>query len=153
MPARQFRRFVLVGLANTAFAYLSYAGLTAILTPLIPYGYLVANLLSSLLNLTVSFFGHKLLVFKTGGGFLREWFRFVIIRSGLIGLGLLILPVLVYLVKHVTGWQKAAPYIAGAILLGFNIVASFIGHRTITFRPSATETANAAPVAAQPTIN
>jgi putative flippase GtrA len=155
MPAGQFRRYVMVGAGNTVFAFLSYAALTALLTPVIPrgYGYMVANFLSGILNITVSFFGHKLLVFKTPGRFLREWFHYVIVRSGLWGTGLLTLPVLVYVVKHATGQPKWAPYIAGAILLGFNVVANFIGLRTITFRPRAIEPTSTAAVAEQRNIN
>src|ERR1041384_1516321 len=59
IPPRQFLRYLLVGLWNTAFGYAAYAALTAALTPRFPHAYIVASLLSSLLSITVAFLGYK----------------------------------------------------------------------------------------------
>ena len=63
-PPGQFGRYLVVGLGNTAFGYGTYAGLTALLTPHIPYAYIVASVISSFLNITFSFFNYKWFIFR-----------------------------------------------------------------------------------------
>jgi putative flippase GtrA len=108
--------------------------LVALLSPHIPYSYLAASLLSALLNITVAFLGYKWFVFKTKGNYLREWGRCVVVYSGVIVLGLVLLPPLVFIVSHVTGKPNTAPYIAGALLMGISVLISFFGHKHISFR-------------------
>ena len=50
IPPSQLGRYLVVGIVNTAFAYGSYALLTLVLLRYIPFGYLPAALISSLLN-------------------------------------------------------------------------------------------------------
>jgi len=79
-PARspgQFGRYLLVGAWNTLFGYGTFALFTAVLNPIVPHSYIWASLLSSLLNITVAYFGYKWFVFKTKGNYLREWMRCV----------------------------------------------------------------------------
>ena len=57
------------------FAYGLYALLTYLLTPLIPYAYMAAALLGTVVCITVSFLGYKMLVFRTKGNFLKEYLR------------------------------------------------------------------------------
>jgi len=59
-------------------------------------------LLSSLLNITVAYFGYKWFVFKTKGNYLREWMRCVAVYSGGIIFALPALPALVVLIRHNT---------------------------------------------------
>jgi putative flippase GtrA len=136
IPAGQFGRYLLVGVANTAFAYGSFALFTFLLAGVMPASYLAGSLLSSLLNITVSFLGYKWFVFKTRGNYLREWARCLVVYSGAIALGLAVLPPVVYLVRSMTGRADTAPYIAGALVLGAQVVISFFGHRNFSFRPS-----------------
>jgi putative flippase GtrA len=133
-PPGQFVRYLVVGAWNTLFGYATYAALTAVLTPLIPYSYMVASLLSSIVNITVAFLGYKWFVFKTKGNYLREWARCVAVYSGAIAIGLALLPILVGIVRHATRYQREAPYIAGAMLTGVSVVFSFVGHRKFSFR-------------------
>jgi putative flippase GtrA len=135
IPPGQLGRYLVVGLWNTAFGYGTFALFTAILEPYMPASYMAASLLSSLLNITVSFLGYKWFVFKTRGNYLREWSRCVMVYSGAIALGLALLPPTVFLVSHLTGNPRAAPYIAGALLLGMQVILSFLGHKTFSFRP------------------
>ncbi len=134
IPAGQLRRYLLVGIWNTAFGYGTYALFTRLLSPHLRYGYVAASLLSSLLNITVSFLGYKWFVFRTKGNYLREWCRCIMVYSGTILLGLVLLPPVVFLVSYTTGRPQAAPYWAGLILLGINVVVSFFGHKKISFR-------------------
>src|SRR5208282_6169813 len=100
IPPGQFGRYLLVGLWNTLFGYGTFALLTAVLTPIVPYSYMWASLLSSLLNVTVAYLGYKWFVFKTKGNYLREWLRCVAVYSTGIAFGLIALPVLVFLIRH-----------------------------------------------------
>jgi putative flippase GtrA len=133
-PPGQFARYLAVGAWNTLFGYSLYAALTALLTPLIPYSYMVASLLANVVSITVAFLGYKWFVFKTKGNYLREWARCVAVYSGAIAIGLMLLPILVGAVRHYTRYQRQAPYIAGAMLTGVSVVFSFVGHRKFSFR-------------------
>jgi putative flippase GtrA len=73
-------------------------------------------------------------VFKTKGNYLREWARCVVVYSGAIAIGLILLPILVAAVRHYTSYQRQAPYIAGAMLTVVSVVFSFFGHRKFSFR-------------------
>ena len=115
------------------FAYGTFALFTALLAPYIPASYLAAGLLSSVLNISFSFLGYKWFVFKTKGNYLQEWARCLVVYSGIIFLGLALLPPTVFLVARTTGHARAAPYIAGALLLAVQAVLGFLGHRTFSF--------------------
>lgn len=139
IPPGQFARYLLVGGWNTVFGYATYAVLTALLTPRIRYAYIVASLLASLINITVAFLGYKWFVFKTRGNYLREWIRCVVVYSGGIIAGTAALPFVVVFLRRVAGWDAAAPYIAGAILMGVATIYNFIGHKNFSFRSRPTD--------------
>lgn len=134
IPPGQFGRYLIVGLWNTTFGYSTFALLTAVLDRYIPASYLAASLLSSILNITVSFLGYKWFVFKTRGNYLQEWIRCLIVYSGSILLGLALLPPSVLVVAYLTESPRAAPYIAGALLMGVQVILSFLGHKTFSFK-------------------
>ena len=130
----QLGRYLIVGIWNTAFGYGTFALFTALLDRYMPASYLAASLISSVLNITVSFLGYKWFVFKTKGNYLKEWVKCLMVYSGSIVLGLALLPPTVFLVSFVTGNQRAAPYIAGALLLSVQVMLSFLGHKTFSFK-------------------
>ena len=134
IPPAQLGRYLIVGVWNTAFAYGTFALFTALLSSYMPASYMVASLLSSVLNITVSFLGYKWFVFKTKGNYLREWARCLMVYSGGIALGLVLLAPAVFLVSYVTGDPHSAPYIAGALLLGMQVILSFFGHKEFSFK-------------------
>jgi hypothetical protein len=43
------------------------------------------------------------------------------------------LPVVVGVIRRQTHYNRSAPYIAGAIVLVFSVMFSFLGHRHISF--------------------
>lgn len=137
IPPAQFGRYLLVGAWNTLFGYGSYAFFTAILSPMIPYSYIAASVISSLLNISVSYLGYKWFVFKTKGNYLHEWLRCVAVYSGGILFTVLTLPVLVAVIRRNSRFFAQAPYIAGAVLTAFMVVYSFVGHRKFSFRTPA----------------
>jgi hypothetical protein len=70
-------------------------------------------------------------VFKTKGNYLREWARCLMVYSGSIVLGLALLPPMVLAVKYATGNPGAAPYIAAALLMGRQVILSFLGTQVV----------------------
>ena len=133
IPPRQFGRYLIVGGFNTLFGYSCFALLTMLMTPHLPHAYILAGVLSSLSNITVSFLNYKWFIFKTKGNYLREWMRCIVIYSGGMLVGAFLLPACVFLLRHVTPIHASAPYLAAAILTAVNVVASFIGHKKFSF--------------------
>jgi putative flippase GtrA len=136
IPPAQFGRYLLVGVWNTIFAYSTYALLTAALTPRVRYAYVLASVISGVLNITIAFLGYKLFIFKTKGNSLREWFRCLLVYSGGIAIGTSLLPPTVFVLRHLTRADASAPYIAGALLMGVNVILSFLGHKRFSFESS-----------------
>jgi putative flippase GtrA len=135
-PPGLFGRYLAVGLVNTGFGYGTYAGLTALFTPHIPFAYLLASVLANFVNITFSFFNYKWFIFKTKGNYLREWSRCVVVYGGTSLIGTALLGPLVFAIRHLTEVEKSAPYIAGALLMGFGVLASFFGHKNFSFAQS-----------------
>jgi putative flippase GtrA len=135
-PPGQFGRYLVVGVFNTAFGYGTYAGLTALLTPHMRFAYVIASAVASFLNITFAFLNYKWFIFKTRGNYLREWSRCVVVYGGSALIGTALLPVVVFLVRHLTPADRSAPYIAFALLFGTNTLASFLGHKNFSFGPS-----------------
>lgn len=134
-PPGQFGRYLAVGICNTVFGYSTYAVLTALLTPHIPFAYVVALAIAGVVNITFSFLTYKWFVFRTKGNYLREWSRCIVVYGGTMLLGVAILPILVFLLRHFTSADESAPYIAGAIQMGASVIAGFLGHRNFSFAP------------------
>jgi len=133
IPPAQFSRYILVGIWNTVFGYGIYAGFTALLTPHISHAYIVASLLANFLAITTAFLAYKWFVFKTQGNYLREWMRCVAVYGGSSLISTLLLPILVFALRHLTRFDLWAPYVAGAALMGCNTLASFLGHKKFSF--------------------
>jgi len=135
-PPGQFGRYLAVGVCNTVFGYSTYAGFTALLTPHVPYAYVWASLIGSVFSITFAFLNYKWFVFRTKGNYLREWSRCIVVYGGALLLGTALLPVTVYLLRHLTPADRSAPYIAGAIQMGGTVIASFLGHKNFSFAPT-----------------
>jgi putative flippase GtrA len=134
IPPGQFLRYLVVGGWNTLFGYGTYAAATALLMPHLRYGYIAAQVISGLLNITIAFLGYKFFVFRTKGNYLREWFRcLAVYGTGMIP-GLLLLPLVVQGLHYGLHLGHSAPYAGGAILLGFGVIYSFLGHKKFSFR-------------------
>ena len=136
IPPAQFSRYLLVGIWNTVFGYSTYAAFTAVLTPHVPHAYILASLVAGVLNITEAFLAYKWFVFKTKGNYLREWMRCVVVYSGGILVGVLLLPVFVFALRHLTRFNSSAPYLAGAALTALNVLAGFLGHKNFSFAAS-----------------
>ena len=55
--------------------------------------------------------------------------------SGTFPIGLAVLPIMVFLVRHLTTADRSAPYIAGAIQMASLSCLSFFGHKNFSFAP------------------
>ena len=133
-PPGQFGRYLLVGAINTVFGYGTFALFVAILDRVMPHGYILANVISGIVNITFAYLNYKWFVFKTKGNYLREWARCVAVYSSAIALNTLLLPVAVFAIRRWTNLYVAAPYIAGAVLIGCTTIYSFLGHKRFSFR-------------------
>jgi putative flippase GtrA len=122
-------------MVNTAFGYGTYAGLTALFTPYVPYAYMLACLIAYFLNITFSFLNYKWFIFKTKGNYIREWSRCVLVYASTVAIGLLILPVTVTLIRLLTTADRAAPYIGGAIQMVAISIFGYLGHTKYSFAP------------------
>jgi putative flippase GtrA len=134
IPPGQFFRYLLVGGWNTLFGYGCFALLTALLDPRIKYGYVVASIIANLIAPTVAFLGYKWFVFKTKGNYLREWFRCLTVYGGSMLISIILLPMIVFGLRKMTALTNAAPYVAGALIMGASVVYSFLGHKHYSFR-------------------
>jgi putative flippase GtrA len=125
---------------------------------------ILASVLSIPPNITVSYLGYKFFVFRTKGNYLGEWLKcFAVYGTGMIP-GLVALSALtrflqsmihahaaslhvflstaerhlsgrpLALLQHVATGKAMAGYIAGALVIGFSTLYSFVGHKKVTFR-------------------
>jgi putative flippase GtrA len=124
----------------------------------------LASILSVPLNISVAYFSYKFFVFRTKGNYLTEWFKcFAVYGTGMIP-GLVALSALtrflqsiihghaaalhvflsaaerhlsgrpLVLLQHIATGKAMAGYVAGAVMIGFSTIYSFVGHKKITFR-------------------
>ena len=136
IPPGQFGRYLLVGMWNTVFGYSTFALLTALLKPYVPQSYILAAVLSSVLNISVAFLGYKWFVFRTKGNYLREWARCMAVYGSSMVVGVGALPIVVWVIRHASRFDRQGPYLAGALVTGFGVVYNFLGNKTFSFRPA-----------------
>lgn len=131
-PVRmQFVRYLLVGAWNTGFGYGIFCLLTALLMARLPFPYnqWAIILLSNLICVSIAYLLHKYLVFQTRGNILVEYLRFWTVYLPTILANLLALP----LITKYLHWNI---YLTQGLFMLLVIVASFLGHRYFSFRPS-----------------
>lgn len=138
IPPGQLGRYLAVGACNTVFGYGTYALLTALLGRVVPHGYIWASIISAPVNFTFSYLNYKWFVFRTRGNYLREWARSIVVYSTSMALGVILLPPVVVLIRWTSGLDRSAPYLGGALLMGFGVIYSFLGHKNFSFRPRET---------------
>lgn len=130
----QFVRYVAVGGFNTVFGYGLFALLNWSLSRVMPYGYLAATLLSSLIAITVAFLGYKWIVFRTRGNYLREWLRCLGVYGTSMAISFVGMAILVPVVRRHMLHPEEASYMVAAVLTVAMVFVSFLGHKNISFR-------------------
>ncbi len=119
--------FLVVGAINTLVGFLAFLAWLAILGDSL---YNAAVLLAYSISIVVAFVLHRTFVFKVQGSLLRDFVSFVGVNSFGLGLNL----VLMFVAVSVIG---VPPVPAQVIVLGLVAIASFYGHRHISFRRKA----------------
>jgi putative flippase GtrA len=140
----QFVRYLMVGGFNTLFSYGAFALLTWLFRGMGKYSYMLAALVANVLAITVAYLGYKWFVFQTKGNYLVEWLRCFGVYGGNALLGLAALPIVTEMLRHHLTRPGRAPYLAAALLAGLGVMVSFVGHKSVTFRPKTEDTANTA---------
>jgi putative flippase GtrA len=142
IPPGQFLRYITVGVWNTIFGYLCFMFFTWFSIHLFPAKPAtmasVAYVISAFVNITVSFLGYKLFVFRTKGNYLLEYLRSFSVYLPTIAISAAAIAPLTVLLRRTTPFPQEAPYVAGAVLMVITVVLSFLGHRHISFRQKST---------------
>jgi putative flippase GtrA len=142
IPPGQLLRYLAVGLWNTLFGYACFFAFTKLFLHLVPgRPSLMASaavVASTFVNITVSFFGYKWLVFRSTGNTLHEYLRSFIVYLPTMAIGAIAIAPLTLLFEHVDRMRAWAPYIAGAAIQAVTVIVSFLGHKRITFRQKGT---------------
>lgn len=119
LPKRQFLRYLCVGIWNTIFGYLSFAGFLFLFSHLLPQHLLylaviVASVVSTPISITAAYLCYKFFVFRTSGNYLVEWLRcFAVYGVGMLP-GLLILSALTRVLQTILHNHRA-PLVAALI--------------------------------------
>ena len=121
---QQFR-YLVTGGVNTLLSYAIGAITFYLLVDKIHY--LLIMIVSTVICVTVSYVNHKIFVFRTEGNFIREYLRFYLVYAVPICFAFVAFPVF-YVVLGVN------PYVAQALIMAVTVVASYIGHKRISFR-------------------
>lgn len=136
--AREGARFLVAGAANTLFGIAD----TFFWTWLLVRGFpgrpatmtMLATLVSTVLNITVSFLSYKLFVFRSSGNYLREYGRSLLIYLPSLALSILAVGPLALVFARWLPRPQLAPYAAQACIVAVAILPQFLGHKHFTFR-------------------
>lgn len=138
IPPGQLLRYLTVGAWNTLFGYACFFAFAKLFVHLVPgRPSLMASaavVASTFINITVSFFGYKLFVFRSHGNTLHEYLRSFLVYLPTMAIGAIAIAPLTVLFEHVDRVRNWAPYLAGAVLQVLTVIVSFLGHKRITFQ-------------------
>ena len=119
-------RYLFVGAWNTLFRYVCFVFLYHA-GDWMRRHYLVALLISQFFGIANAYLGYKHFVFKTKGGYMREYFRFSGVYWIIFIFNFFALPFLV----HKT---SLGPVMAQAVLLPITVVLSYVVHNRFSFK-------------------
>ena len=117
-------RFLVVGVANTVFGYLLFAGL---LFAAGEESYVLTGVVSHLVATTLSFGLNRTYVFGSEGRILLDYLRFQVTYTLILALNLALLIAFVEFLR----WPAL---VAQAVCLFFVAVSSYVGHKYFSFR-------------------
>lgn len=117
-------RFLVVGVANTVFGYLLFAGL---LFAVGEESYVLTGVVSHLVATTLSFGLNRTYVFGSDGRILLDYLRFQVTYTLILALNLVLLTAFVEFLR----WPVL---VAQAVCLCFVAVSSYLGHKHFSFR-------------------
>ena len=138
VPPGQLMRYLVVGIWNTLFGYGCYFLLVRIFLHVLPIRPAltasIASVVAAIVNITVSFLGYKWFVFRTQGNYWREYGRSMLVYLPSLTLSAIAIAPLTEALRLMPRLTTSAPYIAGAVLACVTAVASFFGHKHISFK-------------------
>jgi len=148
-PTGQVIRYLIVGAINTALGMGLYIVFLLLLNHLAPTHIgrfavtqarlaIAANIISTPINITISYFNYKLFVFRTKGNHLREWLKAFGVYGvsnliSLIALGGLTRFIEILLHGRTPLGHSSPGIIAGVLLTGVTTIVSYLGHKKVTF--------------------
>lgn len=138
IPKGEALRFLIAGAGNTLFGIADTFLLTWLFVRASPAHAAtmtsVAAFVSTIANITVSFFIYKWFVFRTSGNTWMEYRRgFLVYVPSLLLSTFAVGPLAAILARWLPRPQFA-PYAAQACIIAVAIVPQFLGHKNITFR-------------------
>jgi len=122
----QLFRFLVTGGFNTVFSYAVFSGLYFAFSEKV--NYMVILTISTVISVTNAYICHKFFVFRTKGGYLREYLRFYAVYSVQIGINYVALPVLIKI--------GMSAYLAQGLIIGLTTAGTYLGHKHISFAPA-----------------
>lgn len=138
LPQRQLVRYLLTGAWNTLFGYGCFFLMVRLFVRLMPaqpsLGASIASVVATVINITVSFLGYKWFVFRTRGNYWIEYRRSMIVYLPSLFLNAVAIAPLTAALRLMPHLRTQAPYIAGALIIGFTVIVSFFGHKHISFK-------------------
>ncbi len=120
-------RFLVVGVYNTLFGYVVFAGLYLLLGHRVHY--LVVMVIAHILAVCNAFVGHRILTFRVKDHLLRDFLRFNLSYTGVLVFGIFALPAMVE-------GLHAHPLSAQAVVIALTTLGSYILHKRISFHRS-----------------
>ena len=135
---RQIIRYLFAGGWNTLFGYACYAGCLALYSRVLAARYLpltvdIASITSTPIGVTMSFLTYKFFVFRTQGNYMREWVRCLAVYGSATIPGLFVLPLVTKGLQQFAFSHKAAPYLAGALVMGLTTIYTYLAHKNFSF--------------------
>jgi putative flippase GtrA len=134
----QMLRYLGVGAWNTLFGYACYFLMVRLLLHVLPtppsITASIATVIATVINVTVSFLGYKWFVFRTKGNYWHEYCRSMLVYLPSLFISAVAIAPMTAVLRLEPHIGLRAPYVAGALLSGFTVIASFFGHKHISFR-------------------
>jgi putative flippase GtrA len=138
IPPGQMMRYLIVGVCNTLFGYGCFFLLVRIFLHVLStrpsLTASIASVVATVINVTVSFLGYKWFVFRTKGNYWREYSRSMFVYLPSLVLNAVAIAPLTEALRLMPSLKTKAPYVAGAALAVITVVASFFGHKHISFK-------------------
>lgn len=138
LPTGDKLRFLIAGAGNTLFGVADTFFCTWLLLHIRPgqpkLMATIAIVVSTIINITVSFFSYKLFVFRSKGKALPEYLRSLLVYLPSMAISAVLAAPLTGMFQHIAATAKFAPYAAQACIVAGSVVFSFIGHKYFTFK-------------------
>ena len=138
IPPTELLRYLAVGACNTLFGYACYFVLVRLFLRVLPtppaLTASIALIVATFINITVSFLGYKWFVFRTKGNYLREYLRSMTVYLPSLVVNAVLIAPLTAICRMFHPIRNQAPYVAGALLTGFTVILSFLGHKHFSFK-------------------